>query len=31
MYNNCKYSNDYGNEHASDVCSSSCVQCIPGL
>lgn len=29
MYNNCKYSNDYGNDHASNVCSSGYVQCIP--
>lgn len=26
MYNNCKYLNDYGNDHASDY-----VQCIPGF
>ena len=31
MYSNCKYSNDYGNDHASDVRSSGYVQCIPGF
>ena len=31
MYNNCKYSNNYGNDHASDVCSSGYVQRIPGF
>lgn len=29
MYNNCKYSNDYGNDYASNVCCSGNVQCIP--
>lgn len=31
MSNNCKYSNDYGNDRASDVRSSGYVQCIPGF
>lgn len=31
MCNNCKDSNNYGNDHASDVCSSGYVQRIPGF
>lgn len=31
MYSDCKYSNDYGNDHASDVRSSGYVQCIPSF
>lgn len=31
MFNNYEYSNDYGSDHASDVCLSGYVQCIPGF
>lgn len=31
IYNTYKYSNDYGNDHASEVCFSGYVQCIPGF
>lgn len=29
IYNTYKYSNDYSNDHASEVCFSGYVQCIP--
>lgn len=31
IYNTYKYSNDYSNDHASEVCFSGYVQCIPGF